>query len=139
MEVDDKITNRISEILEEIRNDSELISADFFKNNPEMSEDDVLSAVFKYYRQYEESHLQIIKDLGSDFILRLLGAYTSGVKSFDNKQDLEDYLNTKMDKIIQKEWELLPNQKAESEEFFDAFLKYGNNPDKLFPTEKGWR
>lgn len=99
-----------------------------------------MSIVFKYYRRYEENHAQIVKDLGSDFIIRLLGSYASAVShTFTSVAELQDYLDKEMAKIIEQEWELLPNQEEAEEEFFAAFKRHQETGEPVFSEKDGWR
>lgn len=100
---------------------------------------EIMSKVFKFYRQYEENHAQIIKDLGSDFILRLLGAYTSATnQSFTSVEELEEYLDNEMTRIIEQEWQLASNQEEEEEEFFNAFKRHKETGEPVFSKKDGW-
>lgn len=118
---------------------SALLAADFKKPNT-LSNSDIMSRVFKFYRQYEENHVAIVKDLGSDFILRLLGAYTSAAnRQFTTIDELDAFLNNEMPKIIEQEWEVSPNQEEDEEEFFAAFKRHQETGEPVFSERDGWR
>ena len=105
-----------------------------------MDKADIMSAIFKFYRQYEENHAAIVKEYGSEKILRLLGAYADkNLTKFNTKEQLSEWLNNTMPDIIQKEWELLPNQEEEQAEFFEAFERHMKTGEPVFSEKDGWR
>lgn len=117
-----------------------LLVYNFLRDNPDLSEDDILSAVFKFYRQYEENHSAIVNDYGSDKILRAVGAYVGGIKQqIATRDELTVLLNQEMPDVIQREWELLPNQEEAEEEFFAAFERHQKLGTPILSEEDGWR
>jgi len=117
-----------------------LITHNFLRDNPDLNEDEILSAVFKFYRRYEENNQAIIKDYGSDKILKSIGAYIGGIqKPISTRNELYALLNDKMPRIIEREWELLPNQEEEEEEFFAAFERHQKTGEPVFSEKDGWR
>lgn len=122
-----------------VTNDS-LLAYGFLRDNPDLDENDILSAVFKFYRRYEENNQAIIKDYGSDKILRSVGAYVGGIENpISTRDELYSLLNDEMPGIIEREWELLPNQEEEEEEFFAAFEKHQKTGEPVFSEKDGWR
>lgn len=120
--------------------DNALLAANFLSDNPDLNEDEILSAVFKFYRRYEENNQAIIKDYGSDKILKSIGAYIGGIqKPISTRNELYALLNDKMPRIIEREWELLPNQEEEEEEFFAAFERHQKTGEPVFSEKDGWR
>lgn len=120
-------------------NEDVMIDYNFLRDNPDLNEDEILSAIFKFYRRYEENNQAIIKDYGSDKILRSVGAYVSGIKKpISTRNELYTLLNDDMPRIIQQEWELLPNQEEEEEEFFAAFERHQKTGEPVFSEKDGW-
>lgn len=117
-----------------------LLVYNFLRDNPDLNEDEILSAIFKFYRRYEENNQAIVKDYGSDKILRSVGAYVSGIKKpISTRNELYALLNDDMPRIIEREWELLPNQEEEEEEFFAAFERHQKTGEPIFSEKDGWR
>lgn len=96
-----------------------------------------MKEVFKHYRKYEEAHSKIIRDMGSDNIIRMLGQFAEE-REFKTRDDLKDALS-EVDATIESVWEELDDD--EDADFFDQFDEYtSGKSDKKpeFRKEDGW-
>lgn len=135
----EELEKRAREIEEKYKSPAGVVTGDFPERTG-MARDDVLQEVFKFYRGYEDSHAQIIKDLGSDKVLKAIGAYTTGLqKPFGTREEFADYINDTLPSVIQSEWEELPATEDLMMEFFNAFEDYQKTGEEDFFTEEnGW-
>lgn len=113
--------------------------------NPEfegdgLSQDQIMSVVFKHHRKYAETHSVIVRELGSDFIIRMIGQFTQGkVRQVHNMDDLEDALK-EVDALIEAEWEKM--EPEDNKDFFEQMDDYtsGRTTKKPeFSSVDGWR
>lgn len=112
--------------------------------NPEfkdggLAREQIMSAVFKHYRKYAESHSKIIKDMGSDYIIRMLGKFAENNRHITTVEELEQALN-EVDELIESDWEQIDNE--EDEDFFEQMDAYARGELKekpKFSAVDGWR
>lgn len=132
------LEQRAREIKEKYAPPSGIVTGDF-EERTGLSRDTAMSEIFKFYRRYEESHSKIVKDLGSDKILKTLGEFTSGIqKPFEDSEGLNSYLNETLPAIIESEWEELPATEDLQAEFFAAFENSMKTGEDIFREEDGW-
>lgn len=105
-----------------------------------LSQDQIMSVVFKHYRKYAETHSVIVRELGSDFIIRMIGQFAQGkARQVHNMEELEDALK-EVDALIEAEWEKMDTE--ENKDFFEQMDDYtsGKTTKKPeFSSVDGWR
>ena len=109
-----------------------------FKNGG-LTPDQIMSVVFKHYRKYEESHSKIIKDMGSDYIIRMLGKFSENKRHINTMKELEQAL-AEVDDLIESEWEQIDNEEdADFFEQMDAYARGETTEKPKFSAVDGWR